>query len=535
MDGGEKMAEPEVRSEEERPQENIQPSPENAPPAEPAGKEEASCVEREIKQILAKMPVKDKEALQKDYGSIQYINITYQGNHVENSGTVYGGISQRQEDSSRVGSSPSAETIQDFFGPNARADNLAALLALASLESVQENLFYEIALHLSKKLKGGTEPSESEKTGALAYLQTVDELLAPFPIQRKALSSLYGDAELDLQYLAFCDGQIPDRVRNWAWRMYPQLRPILTDWLLDFQTRTAGAAGRALAHAAVRGLAVYASLDAEYACHHIIPLLEDRCTTQADIKYLVTFARQFIQAADCRMVGDELLRRWCGKSKFFWQVPYQLYSDKARLRFCENVPGALRKRLQQDCGGLGRSDPEWYGQNRGYFLYPAHRNSASASLLAKEIAGCFSDCKTLQDRYQTAVYFLVLFRWDYLTDFSSAPELCFLKCFHDKETRDALLPVFQFIWRHVELRDAMRQVLECHFAEIGAKGATASYLERPFEFLAFTRNRIDYQNTLKLLKDCAKQRDAQAAASHLMNHLTGIFQQRQTIKSTRKV
>lgn len=530
------MAEPEPRLVEEMPQENAQPSPTNEPPAEPAGKEEKTCTRDEIKEILAKLQDQEKKDIQQDYAPIQYINITYQGNHIDNSGIITGGIAQQQEGLSHGAASPPVETIQDFFRPNARADHLAALLVLASLESVQENLFHEMLLSISQMLQRGPAPSEKEASDALAYLQTADELLAPFSIRRETLPLIYGSAKLSLQCLVFCDGQIPGQVRRLAWQMYPQLRPILTKWLLDFQTRADSAAGRALAHAAIRGLAVYASLDAAYACHHIIPQLENSCTTQADVRYLVTFIRQFMQAENCRMIADELLRRWCGKpGRFFWQIPYQLYSDKEQLRFCADVPDALRKRLQQDCNGLRHSNPGWHTQDRGYFLYPAHRNRASAALLAKEIAQCFSACKTIPDRYQMAVYFLVLFRWDYLTDFSSTPELSFLRSLHDKEARSFLLPVFQFIWRYVELRNTIRQVLECHFAELNSNDASGAYLERPFEFLAFTGNRIDYENTIKLLKDCARREDARPVSGHLIDYLSGILQQRQTTQSKRKV
>lgn len=527
------MVESDARVEEEVPQGNIQPPEEYTPPDEL--EEGKSNAEDEIKEILGKMPVEDKEELQRDYGTIQYINITYQGNHVENSGTVYGGITQQQEN---LGTRPSnsAESIKDFFRPHAQVAALAAMLTLATFESVQESLFFEMISFLSEMLRRGKEPAEAESPDALSYLQTADELLAPFSIQRETLPFTYGNIGLNLRCLIFKDRQIPDQVRRWAWGMYPQLRPVLTDWLLHFQNNTVSAADRALAYAAIRGLAVYASLDVEYACHNIIPLLERSCTTQANVKYLVTFFRQFMQVEGCQMVGDELLHRWCSKQdRFLWQIPYQLYSDKDEWRFCRDVPCALRERLQQDSNGLGHLDPKWYGQNRGYFLYPAHRNSSSAALLAKEIAWCFSNCKSHQDRYRMAVYFLVLFRWDYLTDFSSAPELSFLRSFHYKESRNALLPIFMFIWHKVELRDTMRQVLECHFAEINTNSTFASYLDKPFEFLAFTGHCIDFQNTIKMLEDCARQKNARSVAEHLKHHLNGVLQQRQAINSARKV
>lgn len=517
-----------ANAEKELPQENTQ-SPAGDPPPDES-EEGKSSVENGIKEILGKMPVKDKEELQRDYGTIQYINITYQGNHVENSGAIYGGITQQQGGSGSC-SPDSAKSIQDFFRPNVQIVALAALLTLATFESVQESRFYEMISFLSEMLRQGKNSAESESADTLVYLQTVDELLSPLSIQREALPFTYGDAELNLQCLVFDDRQIPDQVRRWVWGMYPQLRSVLTDWLLHFQNNIASAADRALAYAATRGLAVYASLDVEYACHNIIPRLECNCTTQADVKFLSTFFRQFMQMENCQLVSDELLRRWCGKqNKFFWQVPYQLYSVKDEWRFCKDVPDILRNRLQQDYDGLHHLDSEWYGQNRGYFLYPAHENRSSAALLGKEISWCFSKCKTPLEQYQMAIYFLVLFRWDYLTDFSSAPELSFFRSFHDKETRNALLPVFAFIWRHVELRDTMRQVLECHFAEINTDIAFATYLEKPFEFLAFTGNRIDFQNTIKLLKDCTIRENAQPAAEYLIRHLNGVLWQRQGIE-----
>lgn len=518
------------------PQEDVQSSLTDEQSAEQAEMEENINARDEVKKILAKMPDKGKGDIQRDYAPIQYINITYQGNHIDNSGIITGGIAQQQGGSSHgAASPPSVETIQDFFRPNAQVDSLAALLVLSSLESVQENLFHEILLDLSQRLRCVPEPSENPVSGALAYLQTADELLAPFPIQRETLPLMYGNAKLSLRCLAFCDGQLPGQVRRLAWRMYPQLRPVLIEWLLDFQTQTDSASGRTLAYAAIRGLGIYASLDSEYACHHIIPRLENNCTTQAAVKYLVMFVKQFMQEKSCWVVVDELLHRWCGRSsEFFWQIPYQLYSGEEQMRFCEEIPDILRRHLQQDYDGLRRSNFGWYGKDRGYFLYPAHRNHASAALLAKEIAHCFFDCKTNQDRYQMSVYFLVLFRWDYLTDFSSTPELGFLRGLHDKETRSFLLPVFRFVWRYVELRDTTRQILECHFTEINANGASGAYLERPFEFLAFTGNRIDYENTIKLLKDCARRPDAGPTARHLIDYLSGILHQRQITQIRRE-
>jgi len=528
------MAEPEVQAEEKLPQENTQPTMRDVSPAET--EEVKNSAENGIKEILDKMPVKDKRELQSDYGTIQYYNITYQGNYVDNSGTVYGGIAQQQQQGQGIPASNSKETIQDFFRPGTQPAALAALLTLASFESVQESLFHEIISLLSERFIWGKESDANEHSGTLAYLQTADELLAPFSIRREMLPFKYGNSELKLRCLVFEDGRLPDQVRRWAWEMYPQLRPVLTDWLLYFQTKTDSAAERTLAYAATRGLAVYASLDAEYACHNIIPLLERSCTAQADVKYLVTFFRQFMQAEDCQMVGDELLRRWCGRhDRFLWQIPYQLYSGKDERQFCKDVPGALRERLLQDSNGLGNLDPKWYGQSRGYFLYPAHRNRASAALLAMELGRCFSDCKTPDDRYWMAVYFLVLFRWDYLTDFSSEPELSFLRSLRNKEARYALLPIFQFIFRKIELRHTMCQVLECHFAEINTNSGDISHLEKQFEFLAFTKNRADFQYTIKLLDDCARQKNARPAAVHLKNHLNGILQQRQAIQSAGKV
>lgn len=490
-----------------------------------------------LESFIAKIPMPDadKADLQKDYSTIQYINI-YQGNHVENSGTVYGDISQSHGKSAAPGASmASAQTIQDFFRPGVHPNALGALLTLAVLESVHESSFFEVSSSLAVHLRQVTGSGEDEQSSVLAYLQTADELLSPFSLQRNDLPFTYGSAVLSFSGLSFCDEQLPGKVRSLAWRMYPQLRPVLVDWLLDFQTRVVTAVDRAMCYAAIRGLARCAALDVEYACRVVIPRLVEQCTRQADVKYLTAFFMEFMQVESCRAAADEVLRRWCGKnSRFLWQVPYQLYSDTGQWSFCEYVPLALRKRIECDFAGLGSSEEEQNQQNRGYFLYPAHSNSAAAALLTKEISKIFSERKPYLARCEAALYFLLLFHWDYLTDFSSTPRLCFLYGFHNKDTRTSLLPILGFILGNFTLRNIMRQVLEKHFAELAAYDAPVSYLERPIEFLAFTKRPIDYQNTIRLLKECSKNEKARPVAEHLICHLTGIIRQRQQDQINRK-
>ena len=168
----------------------------------------------------------------------------------------------------------------------------------------------------------------------------------------------------------------------------------------------------------------------------------------------------------------------------------------------------------------------WLSEDRAYFLYPAHEDVVTAELLSEKIAALFLAQTKQATRYQTAEFFLMLLRWDYLTDRADAPELLFLRGLRKKAVREKILPLFRFIWRYAELRRMMARVLTAHLAEIAENHASYEYLERPFRYLAFTGDRNDYYNAIYFLRECAKDPDAKPAAEDLERCLSDYLQSR---------
>lgn len=479
-----------------------------------------------LKDILQGMDqIKAGDELKSAYGPEVHVHYNiYQGNYVNNTGTI-GGVDQSQ--GSAVSGGPAGPEkgvkacVRFFFQPETRFNALAALITLATFQMVPEAVFHELAQSLCGRLSAQAS-TEGKETPAI--FQTAEDLLTPFQIQYVDDLAVQDPHALKLLCLAFRSQDEAMQVREQIWLAYPQLRGTLTQWLLDLRQQTGTAAGRRIGYAAMQGLACYASLDLAYARDTLAPCLERNCTAQADVKYLVVFFKQLMQWEHSRKLADILLCCWCERrGNLLWQIPYRLYGQGKNWKFQDEVPRILWAHLKRD---LSQRMASILKEDRGYLVRPAHENTQVAELLAEGLAKCFSECRDFGGRYYVAAYFLTLLRWDYLTDFSEEPNMVFLRCLHKKKTRTALLPIFQLVWQRVELRGIARQILECHMREINMQGAPCAYLEKSFEYLAFTGRSADYNNTFYLLKQCAQREDVRPVAQHLLDFLAQCLKKR---------
>ncbi len=486
------------------------------PASEPrSGQDPLQDILRGLNELL------DKDQLKSTYGAELHLHYnTYQGNYVHNTGTI-GSIDQSQGGGGDaplpVPAKGLEERVRAFFQLDCGLDALTALITLATFQLAPEAAFHEAAQSLRAVLAAQLGLEEAQ---APAGFQTAQALLAPFPLQYVDDPAAQNPGAPAPLCLTFRSPEDPPQIRAQVWREYPQLRGSLTQWLLELRRQTASAASRRMGYAAMQGLACYASLDPAYARDTMVPSLEHSCTAQADVKYLTVFFHQLLLWEDSRGLADLLLCRWCGRhGGILWQVPYRLAGQGEGLDFPTQVPDALEAHLKRDLSQSTHSFLDWYRQDRGYLLRPAHEDQQTAQLLAEGLARCLLQRRDTDGRRCIAIYFLTLFRWDYLTDFSHQPSLVFLRGLRRTQTRKALLPLFQLVWRQPVLRDTARQILECHMREISLCRAPYAYLEKPFVYLAFTDRSSDYYNTCSLLKQCAQQPEVQPVAQHLMDFL----------------
>lgn len=466
----------------------------------------------------------DKEALRGDYGpAVQFI---IQGNYVSNTGTIHGGVSQQQDIGETCALAVVEDTgarVQRFFSEGSLY-TLSALITLACLQRIPENKFHEVVQALSGRL---AKVRAGEDQGNPDRFQTAKQLLEPFPIQRQTVSLGYGAVYMELTCLSFQWEDLAGEIRQQIWQDYPQIRSVIMEWLFWMRTWTADAVCRFMSYSAMQCLAAYASLDLVYARSDIIPFLEQNCVAQSDVKYMVVFVDRFMQEETCKTMADDFLCRWCNKRRsLLWQVPYRLYGREGKWRFLGLVSDSIRREIEEDLSAWGSSG--WYRKDRGYLLYPAHQNPQATFLLARELGKCFAESRKHQERRVKATYFISLLRWDYLMDFAEHPEMVFLRCFHRKAEREAILPLMRFLWQYADLRQAAWQILTSHMAELGESGETGAYLEKPFEYLAFTGSSFDYKIAWNLLNRCARDEDARPIAKHLANYLSESLKRRAT-------
>ena len=465
-----------------------------------------------------------------------------QHNAVYGSAQNVGGSNNRVDYTNGAGQTPANDAKKSdkndlpSFLHHANSREISALIVLATLERIPVDAFFPALDALCEYMPA--QEKKDDDGNSSPYLETAEELLSPFPIVRKRLSSdsgLHVSGIQDMALIEFEDEDFAGYVRVRIWNEYFKYRMNLLEWLSALRMKTDSVVNRIVSYLAMRGLANYAALDMGYASRDLIPYLERNFQMQRDVKYLVEFFRNLMRIPECGDTADRLLLRWSGRfSGIFWQTPYRLYGEEGEWKFQEVTRNTLLRQLQADFDGRPTLDSlrsleqmlKWLSKDRSYFLSPAHENATVAELLCEQIAILFMAQRKQNDRYAVAELFLMLFRWDYLTGNDESPRLVFLNGFRRKSIRENLLPLFRFIWRYSDLRSVIKQVLTAHFSEIALRDASYSYLERPFLYLAFTGDRNDYYSTVYLLRECAKDGDAKPVAAHLEQYLSDYLKSR---------
>lgn len=398
------------------------------------------------------------------------------------------------------------------------------MIALAELGSIPENRFFQVAGRLEQCIFSSELASQDKEGERQFQFRTIEETLAPFQVRKNLIEIAYESERHTVTCVSFASREIEIQVRNFVWSSYPYFRPILAQWMIELIKNRGNVLDHILMSRAVNALAVNGATDIGYTFRELIPTLEENFATQSGVKYLTAFVEYLMKESTCRGSVEELLLHWCRRrDSYLWQVPYRLYGEEKEWRFQNEVPISLSERLEKDVGGKKLS---LYRSDRGYLLIPAHGDERVATLLIEQVADLFARCKHVQERNQFGIYFLSLFRWDYLTDFSNTPRMIFLHSLGQKELREKILPLFQYAWRKSLLRSAMIEILACHFREINQFNASWEYLKKPFLFLAFTGKKFDYDNTYDALKKCTRMQEATPVAEGLMTFLSNELEAR---------
>lgn len=418
----------------------------------------------------------------------------------------------------------------------------SALIMLAVLEYVPADIFNEMTCDLCRCLTGNEEQN-------ISFLWRAKDLLSGVPLTEDNQNP-YLYAETAIVWVGFQDATLADWVRALIWKGQRQLRKVVLKWLFGLRERTDTFPECLTADMSMLSLTRLCSLDLAYAKETVFPMLEQAFTRQRDIKYLVAFFQSFMRMDEaCQKVANQILRRWSGYD-LLWQVPYRLYGQahiSGEWSFQEKIPDALYEKMEADIDKGKRGDiAAWFQQNRGHYLLPIHRKREEAltlqktdleeamelnghseearernehsrtlsSLLVQQTGRLFAAGRSRSDRECAALFFLSLFRWDYLTDYSSKPQLVFLRCLQRKTLREQLLPMFQSVCRPPFLY-ATAQILSSHMTEIQEHEDAYRNLEKSMLILG----KADYSSVMSLLRACEQNTDAAPVAARLRKAL----------------
>ena len=521
--------------------ENPPANPENDAPQETRKDDFLLGVVKSIHSLMASL-VEDKRKQQDEQErAINNFNIVNHGVIIgrDNMGDIVNSVNASVSPDSSPEEKSVKGTLEDILRSQDSVTR-SALMMLAVLKYVPSDIFNEMTCDLCRRLTGDEELNVS-------FLWRAQDLLSGVPLT-EGTQNPYLYAETATVWVGFQDAALADWTLALIWKEQRQLRKITLKWLFSLREREETFAERLTADMSMLSLTRLCSLDVAYAKEAVFPMLEQTFTNQRDIPYLVDFFQSFMRMDEaCQKTANRILRRW-SRDDLLWQVPYRLYGQ-ARMSgewdFQERTPSALYEKLESDIDAGKRGDVvEWFQRNRGHYLLPIHRtreealtlrelrlneaaekindeaternehSRALAALLIQQTGQVFASNRGHTNRRWATLFFLSLLRWDYLTDYSSKPQLVFLRCLQRKTLREQLLPMFQAICRPPFL-DATAQILSSHMTEI--QGHDDAY--RNLEKSMLTLGKADYSGASALLRACGRDEDAAPVAARLRQAL----------------
>ena len=142
---------------------------------------------------------------------------------------------------------------------------------------------------------------------------------------------------------------------------------------------------------------------------------------------------------------------------------------------------------------LQEEENEQHRISKGYLLVPARINPAAAHMLAAVLAEIFSKAGTKPEKGEIVIYFLSLFREDYLYTNPQHRKMLFIDLCNQREERHLLEGILVFAWRDIRYRNVMARIFLQHLGDM-KKTADWEYMQWFFKTLGFTGRERDHYN-----------------------------------------
>lgn len=278
------------------------------------------------------------------------------------------------------------------------------------LETVPEHLLSSLCQQLERwisRLSGGGGKTEKTDTG----YASLKEILALIKAEKIDAQLRREGTAVPIRCVVFTDPSYPEWIRREIWADYFELREAVTGWLMELKDDPAV---NVIYYQVVKGISELAVLDCVYAVEKFIDPV-DKPWRADRIGYIVKVLGTLRKSTQHKEYVEHLLCTWLKSREPYWRIAYQMYDPSVCTQWYEKLlHDKLSEEIRHDVDALREEENEQHRISKGYLLVPARINLAAAHMLAAVLEEIFSKAGTKPEKGEIVIYFLSLFREDYL-------------------------------------------------------------------------------------------------------------------------
>ncbi len=398
------------------------------------------------------------------------------------------------------------KNFEKYINKYKNTKNFLALIAIASLEKIEETNFEFVCNQLKNHLDEFISPTEDDKLLDSMFESRTSLLKNTFAI-RVTMKRNTHTGIIDTNCICFSDEKLAMKIRNWLWTMYPQFRNAIIDWLIELSKIDKWF----LCATAQNSIAEYATLDFEYSLDRIFTKLYKN-PKYSEISTLAFVIEKFYDKNICNDNIENLLFSWFQQDNHdLWMVSFRLCAKGYAYKCKEKLSEVLNKHI---------FNPN-YREDR-YFLYImgfAHRSKYISEKLIYVLHKQIEQQKLKYQKDQIAQIFLWLMLYDFFTTDENYPNLVFIDCANTLELRKQLRPILQHILSDFQLRTKLYEILNAFFTEYKTNSNDWKQVEKFIRELAFTGKKQDFDKTINWLEKNKKNEQLIEFSKYMIMYL----------------
>ncbi|MBQ3604308.1 MAG: hypothetical protein IJA02_10740 [Clostridia bacterium] len=448
--------------------------------------------------------------------NLPYITINMYGDYsnVINADTINDSDIQRSESNalaSKVSKEKSQIKSEDdfekFVDQYKNTKTLSALIAVASLDRIEERNFDYVCDELKSRLDELTQPTQEDlkldSPFESRYRLLKTAFMRTLSVKRNTHTGL-----IDTNCICFSDETMAERIRIWLWIMYPQFRSVVIDWLLHIGLSN----DWFLSATAQNGVAEYATIDFDYTISKIITKLRKNLNNY-NISTLSMIIERFYEKNLNKDNVENLLLQWISEKNDLWMVSFRLWA-KGYAQKCE---GKMLDVINKCLFSSERRKEKYFMYIMGF----AHRSEFISNSIINILNSHFTNCSQKSEKDYIAQTFLWLLLFDYFTTDEIHKLLVFVNSSNSKNTREKMRPIIHYVLGYHHMRKNLFEILNSFFAEYNANSGEWASTEKFIRELAFTGKKEDFERVISWL---TKSRDSLPDFSaHMIAYLNNML------------